>query len=70
MEELEAQNNLLIEKLQEAKKKQIYITPFENQASVVKKGINHILLRVVGEMYRIRQIKVRVKDLVLSSLGL
>ena len=67
VEELESQNNFLKEKLQATKEKQIDITPFRNQASVLQKGIQNILLRIVGEMYRIKQIEARLKELALSS---
>ena len=67
MEELEAQNNLLKEQLQAAKEKQIDITPFRNQALVLQKGINKILLRLAGEMYKIKQIEARLKELALNS---
>ena len=37
------------------------ITPFQNQALVLQKEINKVLLRLTGEMYRIKQIEVRLK---------
>ena len=67
MEDIESQNNLLKEQLQAAKEKQIDITPFQNQALLLQQGINQILLRLAGEMYRIKQVEAKLKELALSS---
>ena len=44
------------------------ITPFRNQALMLQKEINKVLLRLAREMYRIKQIEVRLKELAFSSL--
>ena len=43
------------------------ITPFRNLASLLQKEINQVLLSLAGEMYRVKQIEVRFKELALSS---
>ena len=43
------------------------ITPFWNQASMLQKEINHLLFSLAGEMYRVKQIKDRSKELELIS---
>ena len=44
------------------------ITLFWNQASMMQKEINQFLLSLTGEMYRFKQIEVRMKELALKSL--
>ena len=39
------------------------ITPFRNQASMLQNEVNQVLLRLEGEMYKIKQIEVRLKEL-------
>ena len=58
---------MLKEQLQTAEEKQIDTTPFRNQALMLQKGINQILLRLVGEMYRIKQVEAKLKELALGS---
>ena len=67
VEELEAQNLLLKENLQVVKEKYMDITPFLNLASMLQKEINHLLLSLAGEMYRVKKIEDRLKELELSS---
>ena len=67
IEELEAQNLLLRKQLQVVKEKQMDITPFWNQASMMQKEINQVLLSLTEEMYRVKQIEVILKELTLSS---
>ena len=43
------------------------ITPFWNQASILQKEINKVLLSLTGEMYRVKQIEVKLKELELIS---
>ena len=45
--------------------KQLDITPFHNQASSLQKEVNQILLRLEGDMYRIKQIEARLKEIAL-----
>ena len=63
MKELEVQNNLLNEQLREAKEKQPDIAPFRNQASLLQKELNQILLKLSREMYKVKQIETRLKEL-------
>ena len=44
------------------------ITPFRNQASMLHKEINKFLLILVGEVYRVKQIEDRLKELEFSSM--
>ena len=67
IEELEAQNLLLEEQLQEAKEKHMDITPFWNLASMLQRETNHALLSLAGEIYRVKQIEDRLKELEFSS---
>ena len=64
---MEAQNLLLKQQLQVVKEKQMDITPFWNLASMLQKEINHVLLSLAGEMYRVKQIEDILKELELSS---
>ena len=50
-----------------ANEKQLDIAHFRNQASSLQKEVNQILLRLAGEMYRIKQIEARLKEIALSS---
>ena len=43
------------------------ITPFRNLASMLQKEINQVLMNLVGEMYRVKQIEDILKELELSS---
>ena len=43
------------------------ISPFQNLASMLQKEINQVLLSLAGEMYKVKQIEVRLKELALSS---
>ena len=65
--DIRTQNHLLVEKLKMASEKQLDIAPFYNQASSLQKEVNQILLRLAGEMYRIKQIEGRLKEIALSS---
>ena len=47
--------------------KQLEIAPFYNQASSLHKEVNQILFRLEGEMYRIKQIEARLKEIALNS---
>ena len=47
--------------------KQLDISPFHNQASLLQKEINHIQLKLVEEMYRIKHIESRLKEISHSS---
>ena len=47
--------------------KQLDIAPFHNQASSLQKEVNQILLRLAEEMYRIKQIEARLKEITLNS---
>ena len=46
VEELEIQNSLLDKQLKVANKKQLDITPFHNQASLLQKEMNQIQLKL------------------------
>ena len=48
---LEVQNNLL------------NIAPFLNQASLLQKELNQNFLKLVGEMYKVKQIEARLKEI-------
>ena len=61
VEYLRTQNHLLVEKLKMASEKQLDIVPFCNQAFLLQKEVNQILLRLAGEMYRIKHIEARLK---------
>ena len=52
--------------MQVVKEKQMDITPLWNLASILQKEINQVLLNVAGEMYRVKQIEDRLKELELS----
>ena len=67
IEELEPRNILLGEQIQEAKEKQVEITPFWNLASMLQKEINQVLLSLAGEMYRVKQIQDKLKELEFNS---
>ena len=41
--------------------------PFKNLASMLQKEINQVLLSLAGEMYRVKQIEDRLKELELNS---
>ena len=43
------------------------ITQFRNLASMLQKEINQLLLSLTGEMYRVKKIEDRLKELELSS---
>ena len=43
------------------------ITPFRNIALMLQKDINQLLLSLAGEMYRVKQIEDRLKELELNS---
>ena len=70
VEELKTQNRLLVEKLKVANEKQLDIAPFRNQAYSLQKEVNQILLRLAGDMYRIKQVEDRLKEITLSSSDL
>ena len=59
--DVRTQNHLIVEKLKVANEKQLDIAPFHNQASSLQKEVNQILLRLAGEMYKIKQIESRLK---------
>ena len=61
VEDLQTQNYLLVEQLKVENEKQFDIAPFRNQASSLQKEVNQILLRLAGEMYKIKQIEARLK---------
>ena len=64
---IRTRNHLLVEQLKVENEKQQDIAPFRNQASSLQKEVNQILLRLVGEMYMIKQIEARLKEIELSS---
>ena len=61
IEELEAQNLLLKEQLQVVEEKPMDITPFKNLALMLQKDINQVLLNLVEEMYKVRQMEDKLK---------
>ena len=65
VEELEVQNSLLDKQLKAANEKQLDIAPFCNQASLLQKEINQVLLKLAGEMYKIKQIEAILKEIVI-----
>ena len=67
IEELESQNLLLKEQLQVVEEKQMDITPFRNLASMLQKEINQVLLNLVEEMYKVKQMEDRLKEIKLGS---
>ena len=67
IEELKAQNLSLKEQLQVAEEKQMEITPFRNLASRLQKEINQVLLKLAEEMYRVKQVEDRLKEIKLDS---
>ena len=67
IEESEAQNLLLKEQLQVAKEKHMDITPFRNLASMLQKEINKVLLNLADEMYKVKQIEDKLKEIKLGS---
>ena len=70
VEELEIQNSLLHKQLKAVNEKQLDIAPFCNEASLLQNEINHILLKLVGEMYRIKQIEAILKEIAHRSSDL
>ena len=68
VEEIEMQNSLLDKQCKVANKKQLDISPFRNQASLLQKEITQIQLKLVEEMNRIKHIKARLKEIAHSSL--
>ena len=67
IEELEAYNLLLKEQLQVAEEKQMDITQFRNSFSMLQKEINQVLLNLAEEMYKVKQMEDKLKELKLSS---
>ena len=66
-EELEAQNNLLEEQLKVSKENVLGITQFCSQACLMQKKIHRVHLKLVEELYRIKQIEVRLKEITDTS---
>ena len=58
---------MLAEKLKVANEKHPYIAPFRNQASLLQKEINHILLKLEGVMYGVKQIEARLEEIARGS---
>ena len=67
IEELEAQNLSLKEQLQVAEEKQMDITSFRHLASRLQKEINQVLLNLAEEMYKVKQMEDRLKEIKLGS---
>ena len=67
VEELEMHNSFLDQQLKVENEKQLDISPFRNQASLLQTEINQIQLNLEGEMYRIQQIEARLNEMAHSS---
>ena len=58
---------MLAEQLKVENEKKLDMAPFRNQASLLQKEINQILLKLAGDMYRVKQIEARLKEIALGS---
>ena len=67
IKEMGAQNLSLKEQLQVVEEKQMDITPFRNLASRLQKEINQVLLKFAEEMYKVKQVEDRLKEINLVS---
>ena len=56
IKELEIQNSLLVEKLKVENEKKLDMAPFRNQASLLQKEINQILLKLAGDSIKLRRL--------------
>ena len=46
------------------------IAPFRNQASLLQKELNQVLLKLAGKMYKVKQIEERLKEIVQNAAQL
>ena len=60
-EELEDLNSLLEEKIKVFKEKKLDLIPFCSQGFLMQRKIHQVQLKLTEELYKIRQIKVRLK---------
>ena len=68
-EELEDLNSLLEEKLKVFKEKQLDLIPFHSQSYLMQRKIHQVQLKLVGDLYRIKKIEVRLKEITDNSSG-
>ena len=61
--DMEAQNSSLETQLKIANERQVYITPFQEKAFLIRRKIYQVQLKLVEEVYKIKQAETRLKEI-------
>ena len=59
---------MLEKKLKVANEKKLDVTPFHSQACLLQREINQVQLKLEEEMYKVKQIEARLKEIEHGSL--